>query len=271
MIFDWLRAMSGGSDRPAKVPTTVYITHAKAGSTWLDRIFRDLFGRLVAPRGDSVADSVGNDLSKFVFPPGRIYSAMFLSPDEFMAHPELAQAGRFVVVRDARDTVVSHYFSLKVSHSLDPRGEIERQRAMLNTLSEEEGLLYCVNKMRKLGERQLAWWRSGELVYRYEDLLRHDVALLTHLIVSKLRLPVSSSRVEEAVMANRFEARFGRRLGSVDVNSHGRQGAPGNWRQHFTPAVAQRFVEIFGDALIAGGYEANHRWVKDIEESLKAA
>jgi lipopolysaccharide transport system ATP-binding protein len=271
MIFDWLRLLSGGSGRPAKVPTTVFITHAKAGSTWLDRIFRDLFGRLVAPRGDSAAAATGHDLSKFVFPAGRIYSAMFLSREELEAHPELAHAGRFVVLRDARDTLVSHYFSLKVSHSLDDRGEIERQRTVLNTLSKEEGLLYCLKRMRKLSERQLAWWQSGELVYRYEDLLRNDVPLLTYLFVNKLRLPVSPSRVEEAVIANRFEARFGRRLGAVDVNSHGRQGAPGNWREHFTPAVAEKFVEIFGETLIAGGYEPNHRWVKNVEEPVEAA
>ncbi len=265
MILTRLRKFSEKLAQPRQIHTTIHLTHAKAGSTWLDRIFRQLLGPLVAPRGYTAAREVGFDTSKYVFPPGRFYSAMFLSYEEFLAHPELEHARRFVVLRDPRDTVVSNYFSLKVSHPPDEKGQVAPLRSALEGMNEEEGMLFCMSKMRPLGPRQLAWWRSGELIYKYEDLIRDDITLLSDLILDQLKLPLSSKRVRKVILENQFEARFKRPLGTVDVNSHGRVGAPGNWRKHFTPPVAAEFIEHFGDALLAGGYEKDHGWVSTLK------
>ena len=55
---------------------------------------------------------------------------------------------------------------------------------------------------------------------------------------------------------------FKRKLGEVDDASHGRQGLPGDWANHFTPALRRRFHEKFGPLLISAGYEKDDQWVE---------
>jgi hypothetical protein len=43
--------------------------------------------------------------------------------------------------------------------------------------------------------------------------------------------------------------------------SHIRSGAAQQWKQCFKPIHKQRFIELFGDALIVLGYEPDDRWV----------
>jgi hypothetical protein len=241
------------------VPTTVHLTHAKSGSTWLDRIFRDAFGERVGPRGSLGAEAAGVPLERYVFPQGLIHPAQFMSRADFLLHPELQESRRFVQIRDLRDMLVSLYFSLLKSHV--PTGEVPKYRAHLANVSAEEGILYCIRHLgAKTAEIQLSWIDSGEYVLRYEDLIRDDVALVTDLFIARLGLPIEPERVEKIVLANRFEARFGRPLGSEDSASHGRQGAPGNWRKHFTRPVAEEFQAKYGHVLLATGYEKDSSW-----------
>src|SRR5690349_6045287 len=114
MIWRFLEPIT----RVREVPTLVHVTHAKAGSSWIRDILELVFCEHVAPRGPWVAKETGGDLSKHVFAPNRIYPAMFMTRDELLAHPELRDAPRFFILRDLRDTLVSLYFSLKVSHPL---------------------------------------------------------------------------------------------------------------------------------------------------------
>jgi lipopolysaccharide transport system ATP-binding protein len=62
------------------------------------------------------------------------------------------------------------------------------------------------------------------------------------------------------VLANRFEARSGRRRGEEDVASHERKGVAGDWKNHFTDKVAKAFKDRFGELLVATGYEKDSRW-----------
>jgi len=55
---------------------------------------------------------------------------------------------------------------------------------------------------------------------------------------------------------------FGRKLGEEDITSHGRKGTPGDWKNHFTPALRRQFGEKFGDLLIATGYEKDLAWMQ---------
>lgn len=249
--------------KPETVPTTIHITHPKAGSSWIDAILRKAFGDQVAPRGRTVAAAVNGDLSKYVFPPNRIYSAMFIGRDEFEAHPELAEARRFIVIRDLRDTLVSYYFSMLHSHP--PSEGINKQRNILSELSQEDGFLHCMEAhLPETARIQRSWLESGELVYRYEELLHDDVHLLTDILIDRLALPVSRDSLKQIVLKNRFEVKFKRKLGSEDINSHGRQGAPGNWKRYFTPKITSTFVETFGADLIAAGYEKSPAWADEV-------
>ena len=249
MLFDFFK-------RP-ELPITLHITHAKAGSTWVHAILRTLFGKSVQPRGYQMPSfDAGRE---------RVFS-VFMARDEFLAHPELVTSKRFIVMRDLRDTLISRYFSIRETHQPDPSGKIEALRAELRAMNVEDGLARVLEDagMAATAKIQRSWYGSGEIVLRYEDLLADDVALFTDLFVQKLGLPVSAEKVERAVVENRFEKKYKRKLGEEDAASHGRKGTPGDWKNHFTPQLTARFQERYGDVLPAGGYEADAGWVREV-------
>ena len=62
------------------------------------------------------------------------------------------------------------------------------------------------------------------------------------------------------ILANRFEARSGRKPGEEDVTSHERKGIAGDWRNYFTPKVTREFKQRYGSLLVATGYEKGFGW-----------
>ena len=241
------------------VPTLMHITHAKAGSTWISTLLAELFPTRVAPRGKTVA--ADRDLSRHVFAPGRIYRGMFLSRQKFLLHPELKDCLRFVVIRDLRDTLVSLYFSVKLSHPLDAGGRAPRHRAELQELGIEDGLLHLLEKeLPGAARMQESWLGQGEIFLRYEDLLADGFPILRELFIDRFALPVSEPALARAFRRTHFESTYRRKLGEEDVTSHGRKGVPGDWVNHFTPAVRRRFAEKFGPLLIATGCEKDNTW-----------
>ena len=199
-------------------------------------------------------------LAQHLFKPGKIYSAMFMTREEFLAHPELCNVLRFVVIRDLRDTVVSLYFSLKYSHKIES-DQIDRTRTELQRLSVDDGMLYlCEKHLKRVAAIQKSWLGVGEVVLKYEDLLSGDEILLQELFIERFKMPVSAAAVSRAVRRCRFETVFKRRLGDTDEKSHGRQGLPGDWKRHFSARVQDRFKEMFGDLLEETGYESGSSW-----------
>jgi len=245
------------------VPTLVHVTHAKAGSTWMHDILRTLFPMRVTRRGHHVAEAEGGDLARHVFAPGWIYPAMFMTRGEFLAHPELRDVHRFVVIRDLRDTLVSLYFSLRHSHT-QSTPELVRDRALLTALGREEGLRALLPQLEDVAELQTSWLRANEVVLRYEDLLGNDVALLSEVLLDRFRLPVTRVRLARVIAQTRFERVFHRKLGHADPMSHGRQGLPGDWRKHFTPTLGREFEAQFGEVLRRTGYTTDDAWTREI-------
>ncbi|MES3629935.1 MAG: sulfotransferase domain-containing protein [Longimonas sp.] len=52
----------------------------------------------------------------------------------------------------------------------------------------------------------------------------------------------------------------GRSRGEENVHSHYRKGVPGDWRNHFTPALAAHFKKEWGPLLVKLGYESTLDW-----------
>ncbi len=236
----------------------MHITHGKAGSTWIDLILRDLFTKRVAPRMWEMP-------KEFSFERYRVYSAIFITRERFLAYPELAAIKRFVVIRDLRDTLISQYFSMRDTHELDPAGIVQERRQVLRASSFEDGLRFLLEKaLIKQAAIQQSWVGSGEILLKYEDLIARDLGMFTELFVNRLALPVSREHLERAVAKNRFENVFHRKLGEEDLTSHGRKGSPGDWRNHFTHDFAREFQQKYGGLLVATGYEKDERWAQTL-------
>ncbi len=239
----------------------MHFTHAKAGSTWIDGILRELFGKRVKPRFWSKPD--------FSNATGFVFASVFLARDEALASPDVVKAKRFFVLRDLRDTMISRYFSIRDSHKPDPAGKIEVMRRRLLEMSVEEGLGEVMGDagMQATAKIQRSWLGSDEIILRYEDLITDDVKLFTKLFVEQLRLPVRADKVEKAVISQRFDTVYGRKPGEEDVKSHGRKGIAGDWRNHFTRRLGELFHSQYGELLKGGGYETDAKWVLALGES----
>jgi len=257
--FEVLPGQGGGpaEGRPApQGPTVFHITHWKAGSQWIYQILRDcLPERIVEPAlGDA-------QVRHYPIQEGFVYPTVYLPKAEFdrLSLPEGSR--RFVVIRDLRDTLVSAYFSFKISHPVVDDGfAVLRQK--LWDLDKDEGLLYLMDAfLPDCARIQLSWLEAGEPLLKYEDLLERDLELLEATLLGRCGLPVPREKLEQAVLANRFEARTqGRRRGQEDLTAHQRKGVAGDWRNHFSDAVKRAFKARYGGLLVATGYEADLDW-----------
>jgi len=236
------------------LPALIHVTHQKAGSQWIRHILQAAFPERVVPPTLKSAHFLQEPVKQ-----GKIYPTVYLSKEEFDQAQLPPKWYRFVVIRDLRDTLVSAYFSIKVSHP--PMGSIPIWRATLNQLSREKGLLWLLEHwLPAIARIQFSWWRAGERLLRYEDLLQHDVEIFKSVLIDEAGWPISPKHLEEIVVAHRFENLTGRKRGEEDVQAHARKGVAGDWRNYFTPRVKEVFKAYYGGLLVALGYERDLTW-----------
>ena len=257
-LFDLVRpTRSRRATSPhAGPPTIFHVTHHKAGSQWIHRIFHRLvYDRLVLP---------GDDDEQFLLrpvQPGKVYPTLYVTREQFCSVPVPPDSRRFVVIRDLRDTLVSAYFSIRYSHP-PVNGRVPDQRGALAGCGAEDGLLLLMQTWLSLpAQVQWSWAAGREPLIRYEDLLDNDLEVLESVLLDRCELGVSRERLREAVRQYRFENwTGGRPRGQEDQLSHERKGIAGDWRNYFTAKVAAEFKYRFGSVLIATGYERDFNW-----------
>jgi Sulfotransferase domain len=167
-----------------------------------------------------------------------------------------------VIIRDLRDTAVSGYFSLKVSHPKFAADRVSALRRELQDGSLEEGLIQIIgNWLRVNANIQRSWLEAGEPVIRYEDLLENDVEILERVLIDECGYPIPRPRLRRAVETRRFvRMSKGRPRGDEDVTAHLRKGIAGDWRNYFTEPVKDAFKERWGELLVTAGYERDMEW-----------
>jgi len=200
----------------------------------------------------------------------------------------------FHVVRDPRDVLVSAYFSHRNSHPTDQWPELEEHREALQSLSKEDGLLKEVEFSRRFLTAMKQWdydqdhilevkmedltatpHEQFRRIFRHLDLYGENPGLLEKAMhygnrgIYKLHheLPVPlpgrltkrdalhSDVLDSILEAHRFEKLTGgRSKGEADPESHLRKGEPGDWVNHFTERVEQKFQAEYGDIVERLGY-----------------
>lgn len=270
-------------------PTVFHITHYKSGSQWVLQVLRECAPeRFVAPHVDL------GQFYKAPLIPGAIYPTIYVSYSNFQntVYPSLdidernyrysetdgaavknwynffvkrLPVRKFVIIRDLRDTLVSLYFSVKISHAVVSK-KLAEGRKRLNQLDFEDGFW----EMLEPGNRgdvqaiiQESWQdpcRRGEaLLIRYEDMIADEVGQFEK-IIHYCEIDISRQRLHEIIKSNSFVNRTGRRPGDEDVSSHYRKGISGDWENYFTDRIKTRFKERFGQHLIRMGYEKDLKW-----------
>lgn len=225
--------------------TFFHITHWKAGSQWILKILEAIAPeRIIRPRvgeGQLLLDPIV---------PGAIYPTAYLTREQYDSIDRPPGSRHFVVVRDLRDTLVSGYFSARYSHALSSTG-LADLRHQLEQLSLDDGLLYLAETwLRGPALIQASWLQEPTGVFRYEDLLSHDLELMHQALNTVGGLDISTERLTAAVEANRFDVLTGgRQAGLENTMAHERKGIAGDWQNHFSEKVKRRVEELYGPLL----------------------
>jgi hypothetical protein len=252
--------------RPVPVPadrTCFHITHGKAGSQWMRGILQDLFG------GAVVHPEYGSrQIWEKPIRPGGVYACFNLGEREFSVLTLPAEARSFVLIRDLRDTLVSAYFSFRYSHETAV-DQIAYYRWLLNRLNTEDGLLFLAETwLQQPAWIQRSWLRGEGNVFRIEDCWQDSGVKLEKIFRECWGLEIPRSALDEAISRRSFaKLSGGRSPGQEDTHSHYRKGVAGDWRQHFTPRLADRIAEKYGDLLVIGGYEPDRKWAEEFAAS----
>ena len=123
-------------------------------------------------------------------------------------------------------------------------------------MSQEDGLLMLMERWLPPCKAIHESWAGDPNLIRYEDLCGDSLRILKAVLIDRCGMPVSGDQLAAAVARQSFEAvTGGRPMGQEDIMAHERKGSAGDWRNHFTPAVARRFEELFGEVQRRTGYE----------------
>jgi lipopolysaccharide transport system ATP-binding protein len=234
-------------------PTVFHITHYKAGSQWVYAILREVVGdRIIAPLPGA------EHVTKHPISRGKIYPCVYLPKEQFESLDLPGEYRNFIVIRDLRDTLISHYFSMVYSHPI-LKSRMQKARERLKHMSVQEGLLDIIRRRWIPAEIQRTWAHNDSLVIRYEDLNANEYEIFQK-IMTACDIGFTSSALKAAVEAHSFEKKAGRKKGQEDIGSHHRKGIVGDWRNYFDETVTAAFKERFGDVLIETGYEKDYNW-----------
>lgn len=231
----------------------------KSGSTWLARMVAAIPGyREWAPPYITETDHTLRAESLRELPIGYTVTKLHCRPTpEHLALLNGAQRPYVILFRDLRDAAVSGYFFLRRVYQ-------HESAAPYRDLDVEAGIARWIDE--KLADR-VEWidgWLKGHdtkwgLVVRYEELLR-DTRAAFDSICDHYEVDLTTSQMSRIVEHHSFQRATGRAPGNADASSFNRKGVAGDWVNHFTPALKDRFKAIAGDALVRFGYESGNDW-----------
>jgi hypothetical protein len=243
-------------------PSVLFFTAHKCASTLMPRIFGylserhggcrvvDLEGYLWGFTDQPLPDTLIARAAELFRPQGLAYVPL----RRFYPVPELERFRLLLMLRDPRDMLVSHYYSLAYSHA--PPAAALRQAAFAEARGRSRAMSideYCL--------RSVDAWEAELAEYRTRLLERHDVALLRYEdlvldperwladLAAALRLELDGADIAALLRI----AEVGR-PGSDDQRDHIRRKLPGEHRQKLRRATIRQLDRRLGPLLESFGY-----------------
>ena len=234
-------------------PLVLVGTHHKTGTVWMKHIFE--------------AISKTHDLKFYYGRQNKLprETELFFSDHSWFRFKALPGNYRGLhLIRDPRDVIVSGAFYHQKSSEAwlqEPRRKFQGQsyqRALNQRESLEAKIRFEMEHAGASTIHEMLTWNYANRQFievKYEELIQDESLVLFREIFTFLVYPESwmDSLLGIAYENSLFS-------GSVKQSGHVRSGLPRQWEQYFTPELRQRFLELFGDALVRLGYEADDRW-----------
>lgn len=239
-----------------KHDTLLVGTYHKTGTVWLQRVFIDVAEKLAVPFAEG--HNAQNEDQQFtgIFMDGHCRFSDSLLEGEHVG---------FRMIRDPRDVVISgaHYHMKSEETWLhDPLPALGGQTYQQAILAEPDTAARYIFEARQVANATTRDMvrdceRLGEFVtVRYESWMADETMSGFTNVMGKMGL--TADECDVAKQAFYRWSLFGR---GNKVDDHARSGKVAQWRTVFTRPIADAFLEVHGDALIALGYEPNHDWV----------
>jgi len=170
------------------------------------------------------------------------------------------------IIRDPRDVIISACFY----HQKSREKWLQIPQRLFQGLTYQERLGRCKNLDEQIHfemehssidtiKDMIRWNYTLDSFFevKYENLIIDIDLTLFHRIFIFLGFPAS-------VLPRLRKIAYDNSLSAVQLKkgNHIRSGEPGQWRKYFKESHRNRFLELFGDALILLGYEKDNSWVK---------
>ena len=123
-------------------------------------------------------------------------------------------------------------------------------------MDQESGLLYLLGHADFFGLSMLSstWVQAADtLVVRFESLIS-DPTRWFGIICRECGIEASEPKLVASLDKRSFKNLSGHGRGAGGSETHYRKGVAGDWRSHFTPAIAREFITRYDDLLIRTGY-----------------
>lgn len=231
----------------------------KTGSVLQDRIFEDICRELNIPL-ISIAKSAFNqgveegnftaEICQLFVKRGYGFYGFRYFP-AYLKNFDLSQFKKILLVRDPRDILVSHYFSMKNSHAI-PQGEMgERLLKHRATIQDSDINEYVLDKAQTFFNLFQSYNKIEDdllKVFRYEDIV-FDKSQWIQNILDFLKLELATTTIESIATKHDIFPQVEK------PNSHIRKVTPGDYQEKLEPKTIEHLNRIFQKVLVKYDYE----------------
>lgn len=243
-------------------PSVIYFTVHKCASTFVPRFLNYVNRRYLGLRRLNMAGYLWHHEGDRVYEVMQDRSAGIFGPRGFMYAPlrqaiRLSDPGKYRIVlmlRDPRDLLVSHYFSVRYSHKLPAQEQKRIEFLERRSAAGAESLDDYVRRMAPVFKARYADYVDivargyGVAPLRYEDMVS-DTTTWVGEFFSRLELSPDEQDIEAAARLGGFGLHVRGR-----VTDHIRRREPGEYREKLAPDTARWLDDLFGPELGYLGY-----------------
>jgi len=228
-------------------------THHKTGTVWMGSIFRKIcheFG-LIFYAGEQ--KQLPKDFNVFLQNHSRFVTEQ-LSIEYKGLH----------MIRDPRDRIISGCFYHQRSNEewlhteREIFGGLTYQEKINSYESLDDKIIFEMENSGLRGIQEMLDWNYKNPAFfevKYEDLISDENLIIFHDIFTFLGFP--GEAIPQILRIAYDNSLFS---GNLRKSVHVRSGRTRQWEKYFKPIHKDRFLGLFGDALIRLGYESNDDW-----------
>ncbi len=247
---------------PSDIESFFVFSLHKSGSTLINNIFVDVCKHIKLSyidiegslfRKGYMPGHINGNISSLFFERGFAYLGFrsFWIENIF----DVTRNKCILLIRDPRDSLVSHYFSYLYSHGIPATGPISKimseTRAKLIAADINEYVLRpALINIFKNGFTKYETFLSGKTtrVYRYEDVVYNKNEWLIDM-VKYVGIELPLELLERIVKKHDIHPLI------EDPSKHIRQVSPGNFRKHLAPETIGELNSVFAEILRQYGYD----------------